>query len=83
MIPACILRFLAGGACPGHAAARLRCVSLGDVEAEPERALLQTVRRYNTVQDCAAHRYSAMRRHRGWPTASWTISALPTIGATT
>jgi hypothetical protein len=26
-------------------------VSLGNIEAEPERALLLTVRRYNTVQD--------------------------------
>jgi hypothetical protein len=54
----------AAGACargggPVHAAARLRCASLGDVEAEPERALLLTVRRCNTVQDDAAHRYSA------------------------
>jgi hypothetical protein len=34
-------------------------VSLGDVEAEPERALLLTVRRYDTVQDGAATRLAA------------------------
>jgi hypothetical protein len=29
---------------------------LGNIEAEPERALMLTVRRYNTVQDGAATR---------------------------
>lgn len=57
--PARVRRFCAGRACPVHAAARLRCVSLGDVEAEPERALLLTVRRYDTVQDGAATRLAA------------------------
>ena len=35
------------------------CVSLGDVEAEPERAPPLTVRRYDTVQDGAATRLAA------------------------
>ena len=53
--PACVRRFCDGRACPVHAVAPLRCESLGDVEAEPERALLLTVRRYNTVQDGGGH----------------------------
>ena len=68
---------LPGRACVVHAAARLRRVSVGDVEAEPEqRPLLLTVRRYNTVQDGAATRLAAPSRWRSTRVSSRSASPL-------
>jgi hypothetical protein len=76
MAPACVRRFRDGRACPVHAAARLRCVSLGNIEAEPERARLLTVHRYNTVHDGAATRPAAPSRWCSTPASTRSASAL-------